>query len=180
MINELTTSPKPQNKSARNVCLGCFAAFIAVAVLYTYVDKYKGIVGLVAIGILTAGIFIYTKYISSKYYYDITYDSDGTPILVIRQLMGRRYTTLLRTSLSEIREVVRESREESAKKKVDSRTAIYRYAPTLIPDFTYRLTVKNYHEQYDVIIEGNDEFADLLRSYSEEARARENSKNDEY
>lgn len=180
MISEFSTSPKPQNKSAHTVCAVAMAVFAALAIAYAAADKYKGVIGLAALAFLTAGIYIYTKYVAVKYYYDVTFDADASPIFVVRQLTGKRCTTNLRISLCDIREIVKENKEERRKSRAPEGVARYYYTPTLFPDITYRIIVKSRYESCEVLIEGSDGFAEMLLAYANEARMLSQDEEDDY
>ena len=170
MIKEISARPTPQNKNAKIGFL-IFLLLSAVAfVTYYFIDRYKGVVGLVGLMALTTGILIYTKYISVQFYYDVVIDSGNNPMFVVRQLIGRRVTTLCRIDLADIIDVKHEGKNERRAHKTARGVRQYVYAPTLFPKETYRLTVKSRYENAEIIIEGTGEFASLLSEYSKEAR----------
>ena len=171
MINELSVHPKSQNKSAHIVCGAFMASFIAALVIYLSIDRFKGIIGLCAIVLLTVGIMIYTRYISAKYYYDITYDVNSCAVLVVRQLTGKRQSTLCCIALSSIVSVVRETKDERRAHKTPMGTRKYNYTPTLMPDLTYRITSNTRLEKCELVLEISDEYAKMLIDNVEEAKA---------
>ena len=172
MIKEISVRPKPQNKNAKIVFLATMFVFLALLATYIAVDKYKGIIGIVAIGFLSVSILVYTKYISPVFYYDITEDSEGTPVFVVRQIIGKRQQTLCRVDLADIKSAEIENREERKKHKTPGGVLKYNYGPTLNPDTVCRLSLANRYEKSEIIIEVSEEYLKTLLAYAEEARAR--------
>ena len=170
MIKELTVSPKPQNKKAKIAFLiTLFVSFVGFAVYFS-IERFRGIVGMFALFSLVTAILFYTKYIAPKFYYDITVDSENAPIFVVRQLTGKRQTTLSRIDLFNIREISKEEREVTRSHKTPAGFRRYVYAPTLSPSLVYRITVVGRYERAEIIIECSDEFADYLRLAVAEAK----------
>ena len=170
MINEITVRPRAKNKKAHIICLVFLLLAVAVTVIYTTVERYRGVIGLGALAMLAAAIYVYTKYLGAYYSYDVVL-SDGTPLFLVRQTTGKRSTLLLNIPISAIREVRRESREERRAHKVSDGTQLYVFTPTVLPEEVYRITAAGQGERYEIIIECNQDFADLLVRYGEEARA---------
>ena len=142
------------------------------AVLFVFsftADKYKGIIGFVAIVFLTAALYIFTRYMAIEYYYDITL-SGGEPLFVVRQATCKRSTTMTRISLSSITDVKVENAKERKGHKAPSGYARYCYVPTFMPDKTVRITVASRYEKAEIVIEGSAEFAELILAYSREAK----------
>ena len=179
MIKELTVHPKPKNNNAKIATL-IFVLIAAVGfVLYFQMEKYRGLVGFAALFALTTGILLYTKFISPEFYYDITFDANEEAIFVVRQVVGRRQTTLSRVALADIFKIEKEVGEAYKKHKTPKNTKKYVYAPTMFPKEVYRLTVKGAYEEAEIIIECSDEFASLLKEYSKEAQAIRESEDEE-
>ena len=171
MIRELSVRPVPTNKNAKAFFLGSLFLALVSLVAYFSVDKYRGIVGLFIIVFLTAGILVYTKYISAQYYYDVTFDSNGAPVFVVRQVTGKRQTTLCRVDLYAIRSVTLLEGENKKQHKAPDKAVRYVYTPTLFPSSVYLIYVKSSYEHAELMIECSEEFASLLMSYADEARA---------
>ena len=171
MINEFSVNPKPQNKSAKVACLACLTVFAAAVVCYMTLSHYKGLIGLAAIIFLTVGIMIYTRYIAVKYYYDVTFDSESHAVLSVRQITGKRQTTLCCIYLSSIESIARETKEERRAHKTPFGMRKYNYTPTLIPSLTYRIESKSRLESCEIRLEITDELAEKLREYVAEAKA---------
>jgi hypothetical protein len=143
-------------------------------------DRYKGIVGTVGLFILVTAILIYTKYISPSFSYDVCPDTDDVPVFIVRQIIGKRITTLCRIELADIASVERETRDEAKKHKTPKEYRKYVYAPTLFPPEIYRLTVNSRYEKAEIIIEISDELCELLTSLIEEAKTLRAASVDEY
>ncbi len=178
MINEFSTSPKPQNKNAHIACAVAMAAFAALTAAYMLMDKYRGVVGLAAITALTAGIYIYTKYMSAKYHYDITNSTEGQALLVVRRSVGKRDTTLYMTPLYRIQAVEMQTR--GAAKKHDPAFARHYFTPTFMPLTTCLITVKSRLESAELVIECSEDFANILSRYAAEERDREALEEENY
>lgn len=170
MIRPQSARLKPTNNKARNYSFIALMIAVVLTAVYMAIPVYKGVVGLLLITALVFCIFIYTKYISPVYFYDIDFDAYGVPIFVVRQVTGRRQSTLSRISLSDITEIKRETAKERDGHKTPKDFRKYVYCPTLMPEVTYRLTVVNRYENAEIIIEANEEYAAMLAEYIEEAK----------
>lgn len=171
MITETYIKVKPSNNKARVAFALCVAGGIALSVLSTIIPLYRGLVSLGGVILLVAGVSIFSRYVASVYYYDITHDSYGTPIFVVRQISGKRESTLCRIDLADIVKIEDESAEEKRKHKTPNGYRKYSYVPTLMPKSTTRLTVHSRYEKSEIIIEGGERLSTLLASYAEEARS---------
>ena len=170
MISEFSVHAKPKNKNA----VIAFVVLLLVSALgfcvYFILDSYRGVVGLFALMILTIAILVYTKFIAPAFYYDIATDSDGIPMFVVRQIIGKRQTTLCRLDLADIVSVDYETKEERSHHKTQRGVRKYIYAPTMFPKEIYRITAKSRYESAEIIIEGSEVFANTLKDYAREAR----------
>ena len=171
MISPMTIKPEPQNNKAKHIFFACLGSAIVSIALYTMLEKYNGIVGIVALGFITAAIYLYNRYICASYYYDVAVDSNGSPIFVVSQSVGKRQTTLCRVDLSSIMVVKAMSAEERKNYKLASDIARYFYSPTLSPDRVYLLEVRSPYEKADVFVELTDEQAGMISAFAKEARA---------
>ena len=170
MIREFSVKPKPSNNYAGLLFSITLSLSFALIALSTFIPTYSGIVSLAGVGALTVALVVYTKYISPTYYYDITFDSNDMPILVVRQQIGKRYTTLCRIGISEIVKIEREGRKERRSRKTPEGYVRYSYLPTLNPAESYRLTTGGRYERAEILIESSEGFAELLTAYAAEAR----------
>lgn len=170
MIKEFSVHPKPRNNKAKIAFLIAILVSAAGFVTYFLMDRYKGLIGVFALMCLTTAILFYTKFISPEFYYDITFDSSDNPLFVVRQLVGKRQTTLCRIDLADIVSVKHETAKERKAHSTPLGTRKYVYAPTMLPSDIYRITVKGRYENSEIIIEATEEFAELLISYALKAR----------
>lgn len=170
MIREFSVKPKPSNNKARTAFILCTVSSFALVTLSTLLPLYKGLVSLAGVALLTVALALYTKYIAPVYFYDITFDSVGTPLLVVRQQTGKRHTTLCRISLHEIVKIEKQSKKQRREHKTPYEVKKYSYLPTLDPAEVYRITTSGRYERAEILIESSEGFAELLISYSAEAR----------
>ena len=171
MIIEFSVKTKSTNNKARAAFITCMALAFLIMMISTLIPLYKGLVSLVGMALLVAAITLYTKYLACTYFYDITFDSNGTPLFVVRQLVGKRETTLCNIPLADVIRVEKEDREARAAHKTPSGMRKYSYLPTLSPDVIYRLTTSGAYENAEIIIEANEHFAEVIRANAEEARS---------
>ena len=170
MINEFSARVKNSNNNARVAFIAFLVAGGATVLAYSIIPTYKGVVGLVAVALLTAAVLVYTRYMAPIYFYEITHDYEGTPIFVVRQVTGRRETTLARITLADITSVDVEGKTERKSHKTDYGTKKYTYTPSLGPSVTCRITAKSRYERSEITIEAGEDFAAMLRAYVNEAR----------
>ncbi len=170
MIKDFYAHAKPSNNNAKNIFVGLLGAAAMIMVAYFTAESYKGIIGLFAVVAITAAVLVYTKYIGVEYYYDITSDSNGSPVFVVRQIIGKRQTTLCRVDLHNITKIERISREEKRKHKTEARYKKYSYLPTIAPAYSLLIKLHSESENAEIFIEAPDEFGNLLLSYAKEAR----------
>lgn len=170
MIKELSVRAKPANRKAHVISAACLIAAAVLFVTRLIVNRFAGIIDLGTIGCITASVFLYTKYISSNYYYETMITTDGEPLFLVRRLTGKRSTTLCRISFAEILSVKAESAEEFKKHKTPRGVVKYLYTPTLFPEKVYRIQMRSAYERAEIVIECSDEFAALISSWAKEAR----------
>lgn len=184
MIREFSVKAKPTNNKARVTfvtLLSCAGlTFGAYLVMRAFEVQKSGLFGLIPLALVIAAVFIYTKYVSPVYYYELASDSDGYPLFVVRQTYGKRTSTLCRIGLSEITGLERETRSQRRAHKTPRTIMKYNYLPTLLPNYTYRITTRSRYEQAEIVIEINDEFAELLKGYIKEAKDRQIADEDDY
>jgi hypothetical protein len=164
MIRDFSATPKQQNKKS---VIFMSAFFVAGAILFgisLFINNYRGVVGLVALLLFTTGVFVYIKFVSVVFHYDIIAEGQDEPIFVIRQTVGKRNITLVRIAFREIEKIERETLSERRAHKTKSRVNAYSYCPTLMPDVSYRIYFKNAYESGEITVEGSEEFIEMLRS----------------
>ncbi len=172
MIKEFFSHAKPSNNKAKKLFITLLAIGALITLAYMALDKYKGVIGLFALGAIVGAVFIYTKYLGVEYFYDITFDSAGSPVFVVRQMSGKRQSTFCRLDLHSITKVERLSAKERKAHKTDKGIRKYFYLPTLAPESVILITAKSEYEYAEITIEASEEFAEMLKSYSKEARER--------
>ncbi len=171
MTRDFSVTPKPQNKNAQRL-MGLFflIAIISLAVAI-FVDRYKGVIGLVTLGSLITAILVYTKYVAVVFHYDVICEGEYEPLFVVRQTVGKRNVTLCRVAFADFVKIEKESAAERRAHKTSSHVKKYVYAPSLAPAVSYRITVANERERSEIIIEGTDELSETLMNISAEAKA---------
>lgn len=170
MINEFSAHARPTHNKGKIAFLIAISAAAVLVVFSLRAENYSGLIGLAAIIFLTAALFIFTKYVAVEYYYDITV-SDGEPLFVVRQAVGKRRTTMSRIALADIASVELEDTEKRKSHKTAPGYLKYAYVPTLMPNETIRITVSARYEKAEIVIEGNREFAELISRYAAEAKS---------
>ena len=180
MIKEFSVRPNPSNNNAKLIFWATLMAGALFMVASMMIDRYRGVVSLVALGLFCTAIFFYTKFISSYYMYDVTFDSDNTAVFVVRQITGKRQSTHCRIALFEITDIVKETKEERKKHQTPLGTRKYVYFPTFSPDLCYRIISKNRYESSEILVEFTDQMAELLSDYVKEAKELEALRQEDY
>ena len=170
MISEFSVHAKSKNNNA----VIAFVVLLIVSALgftaYFFLESYKGVVGVFALMILTVAILVYTKFIAPSFYYDVAVDSENVSMFVVRQIIGKRQTTLCRIDLADIVSIEYETKKDRIRHKTPRGVRKYIYAPTMFPNEIYRITAKNRYETAEIIVEGTEVFLETMRAYVNEAR----------
>lgn len=169
-MQEFSVKLTPSNNKARIAFIALLMGAFVLFALSSFVPLYRGIVSLGGMVCLVASLTLYTKYVSPVYYYDFTDDGYGTRLFVVRQMNGKRQSTLCRISFGEIKKVERETPEIRRGHQTPTGYRKYSYLPTLSPEVCYRLTIVNSYEKAEILIEVTDELADVIKGYAREAR----------
>ena len=170
MIKELSVRPKPQNNNAK-ILTGAFFTLFAIAFLVSMrISRFSGVVATAAMFLLVSALLVYTKYVSVSFCYDLVNGENDEGLFVVRQTLGKRNQTLCRISLRDIVKIEKETRQQRRAHKTERGVMRYSYTPTLSPAVSYRIFVKNRYESCEIVIEGNDEFIELITRYSEDER----------
>ena len=170
MITNLSVRPTPTNNKAKYLAIALLVGALATGILYSVMENFRGVVGLICLAFITAAIFVYTKYIAPVYNYDVVAEGN-TYLFVVRQTTGKRTTTLCRIDLASIRRIDRETEADRKAHKTPTGFISYVYCPTLAPDVTYLITSQTRYERAEIRIEASDDFAALLTEYAREAKA---------
>ena len=163
MFNEFSISVKSQNKKAKYAFGGCLGSALIFVIAYMNIPKYQGIVGIGALAFITAAIYIYNRYVAAEYGYDVTVDSVGRPVFVVRQKVGKRNATVCRIDLYGISSIEKLDKETRRNHKTEKGVLKYVYGPTLMPDTIYLISSRTSREKADLYVEATDEFASALR-----------------
>ena len=170
MISEISVSPRPSNNKARHLFFILMILTVTAAAIYLSIQNYKGLVGLGCLVFLVGAIYIYNRYMATKYYYDVMIDTAGTPLFVVRSVVGKRATTLCRVELSSVIGITTITAEERKNHKAPDGFVKYYYTPTMSPDRITLVTVSSRYEHAEISIEASDDFIGLLRAYVTEAK----------
>ena len=179
MINEFSIHAKATNNKAKNAFMVCFFASFAALFGAAAFKSFVWVPQFIGMVLLIASITIYTKFLSSKYFYEIVHDTEGTPLFIVNQLIGKRMTTLCRIALYEIAKIEGECAEERKNHKPRAGVKKYNYVPTLMPDKVFRIYTASRHEHAEIVIEISDEAAAMLVEYAREARELYQTREDE-
>ena len=179
MITELSVSPRAANKSASMVFAALLTSAAISTVLYLSAERFRGVIGLLSLILITAAILVYTRYISVKYYYDVTFDANSRAVFTVRQVIGRRVSTLCCIHLHSISRIEWESREMRREHKVPMGVRKYNYTPTLFPAETVRIYSETRVEKAQIVIEASLEFMNKLDEFAKEARYLRSLEDDE-
>ena len=170
MIREFSVKSRSSNNIARALFIIFTSSSFAFIMLSSFINHYKGVVSLLGVMMFSVALILYTRYVAPIYYYDIFIDSEGHPLFIVRQQVGKKYSTLCRIGLNEIKKIDGESLKERREHKTDLGVRKYSYLPTIAPKKAYRITTEGRYEKAEILIECSDEFAGLLSEYSAEAR----------
>lgn len=171
MIKDFSVTPKPKNKNSVILMCAFFVLALISLIVTFFLDKYKGVVGMVTFLSLITAILVYTKYVAVVFHYDIIGEGVDEPLFVVRQTVGRRNVTLCRIALADIISINKESAKERREHKSERGVTRYVYAPTLAPDESFRIKVFSRREKAEIIVELTEPFAEMLMTLAAEAKA---------
>lgn len=173
MINEISMHVVPKNKNGVLLFLVTLSVGAVLSVIAGNLESYRGIVGLFGLFFFVASLYSYTRYVVREYYYDVTVIEDE-PLLVVRQLIGKRSTVMCRIALADIVKVeLFANRGElgDVANKLPPEYTKFNYTVTLsLGQPSIRLTVNSRDGKCGIVLEGGSELAELMRNYSEQAR----------
>ena len=156
--------------------IGFIAAF-ATCFAGTY-SRYTVLIAAVA---FILGIVVHTKYVAVELYYDVITQGVDEPLFVVRYKTGKRVSTMCNIEIADVTSVTQETSAERRAHKKERDVSLYNFAPTLFPEKTYRMCVRNKHAKCDLILEGSDDFFKMILDISEQARTiRESREDGEY
>lgn len=163
--------PRATNEKGKRAFLLFLILSAALFAASLFLPSYQGIVQLCALVGITIALYFYNRYLATVYEYEITTDTDGTPIFVVSSYSGKRVSALCRIALWDIREIRRLSREQMRSQKKPKDTARHYYTPTLSPDSVLCIFERTRYEKEEIFIESNEAFEEYLRAAVEQARA---------
>ena len=177
MINEISVHVKPKNKNGMIAFLSSLTIGIFLFIYSSTLESYRGVLGLVALAFMVYALYAFTKYVCREYCYDII--AEDEPMLVVRQVVGKRSTAMCRILLSDITEVNFENKEQRANHRTDRDCMKYMYTVTMGVSDTVRLNVKSRYEKCEIVLEGTAELANALSNLASEARAQKAADDEE-
>lgn len=157
------------NKTARNLVIvllvGAFALMLIPAAIPTL--PFRWVVQLIALCLMTAGIFITTRYLTKMFFYRIVSDGEALDLTVSEASSnGKRQITVCRVGVAGIhRQVILASLEEekaerSALKK--ERVKIFDYRPDLRPEKSLLVLVEEGGEELALFLAYEETLASYL------------------
>ena len=179
MTSNFSVTPKPQNKNAKLLMCAFFLVALVSLVVTLFLEKYRGVVGMVTFASLITAILVYTKYVAVKFHYDIIVEDVEEPLFIVRQTIGKRDVTLCRIAFADITKIEKETAEERRAHKSAQGVAKYSYTPTLSPSVSYRIFIFSRYEKAEIVIEGTEELFEMLRYLSVSAKANRVTEDDE-
>ena len=170
MTPEISVHARPTNNKARIAVCACFISALIILTVSALVDKYKGVLGFIMLIALTSAIFIYVKFLATKYIYDLTTSQEGAPILIARSITGKRESTLMRIELAQVILVERLEGDEIHSYRTEAGVLKYVYSPTLMPEALTLIKMRAAYQKADILIEAPKEFEALIKDTAEKAR----------
>ena len=161
MIKEAIYTARPRTKAAKSVFLGLLGTSLLLVVAANISPVYSGIIWLVALGFITATIYVYNRYVGAEYCYEVS-ESGGRPSFIINMRIGKTVRTMARVDLYAITEVKKMTREEYRAHKSGRDVARFPYFPTMFSDEVYLVCVRSHHEKADLFIEADGDFVATL------------------
>ncbi len=164
--------PKPRNQTARNtifLLFGGSAALLLVTVAFPQVPFRWGF-QLVALGLLTAAVFLVTRYLTKRFIYRIVEDGEGGYDLTVTETAsnGKRAVTVCRVGMDHVLSVQRLDLSDggdslakwnATKKK---RTKIFDYCMELRPTVSALVLVREGGEELLLRLSPEEELIALL------------------
>lgn len=172
MINEFSVHAMPTNKNAIVISLASLAGAAVLFAAAWFTEEKKWIPQSLCLVLLVIGLMLLTRYVLPKFYYDVTVDTEGTPLFIVRQQNGKRQTTLCRIAFADIRKIEEETAKQRRAHKTPTGYIKYTYVPTLFPEKSYRIIAVSRYEHAEIVIECTPEMAGTLSELAAEARER--------
>lgn len=161
MLEPKSMSVKAKNDAARSVLFGLLGTSAIFVIAAMYSSMLTGVLWIIALAFITATIYVYNRHVGSEYYYDIGMDG-GKESLVVSMRVGKTVKTLARLDISSVTEVRRMTRKEFRSHKCERGVFKYPYFPTMFPTEVYLVSIRSDHEQLDLFLELDEDFAKAL------------------
>lgn len=161
MIKERIYTAKARTKAAKSVFLGLLGTSMIFVIAANIATKYSGIIWLVALGFVTATIYVYNRYVGAEYYYEVS-DCGGRPSFIVSMRIGKTVRTMARVDLHSITEARKLNRAEYRAHKCEKGVLKYAYFPTMFSNEVYLLTIRSHHEKADLFIEADEDFISVI------------------
>ena len=161
--------PSKTNQTARNLVfvliVGAFALMAIPAAIPTL--PFRWVIQLLALALLTAGIFMTTRYLTKIFLYRIVGEGDDLDLTVTEAASnGKRQVTVCRVGLRGIRRaVILSSREEEKKERAvltKNRTKQFDYRPDLHPAKSILVIVEEGGEELCLLLAYEERLASYL------------------
>ena len=164
MTNEMIYFAKAKTNTAKKVLFGLLGTSVLLIVATYLTKKYSGIIWVLALGFITATIYVYNKYVASEYRYEIV-NFESKPVFTVSMRVGKTERTMARLDLCDVTEIRKMSRDEYRLHKCDKGVLRYSYFPTMFAKEVYFICVRSEYENADVFIEIDEAFAAKLEFY---------------
>lgn len=163
MIDKAFYSAKSKNATAKSVFLGLLGTSMLLALAAIISPVFSGVIWLFALISVTATIYVYNRYVGAEYGYTVS-DDYGSRLLIIDMRIGKTVRTMARLELNSLTEVRRMTGKEYREYKCEKGVMKYPYFPTMRPDEVYLVSIRSEHENADIFIEVDENFAAVLLS----------------
>ena len=143
------TPPKNNQKAQRLIPLFLVGGGVLILLPRILGLPYASLFQLAGAGLLTAAIFLATRYVAKSYVYRICPVEDGQADFEVVELMsGQRRRTVCRIALTDVEEIITlKSEDQAALRALRERIRkegrkLYHYCPDLSPDSVTYLLIK--------------------------------------
>ena len=164
MHNEAFITVKPANNAARYVFLGLIGTAALLVIAIYLGAPFSGIIWTVDLVFVTAALYVYNRHMASEYCYEVK-NYGGRDSFIVSMQVGKTVRTLARLDADSVTEVRRLTGKEHRAYKCARGVFKYNYFPTMLPESVYLVSIRSVHENADVFIEANEEFASVLAGY---------------
>ena len=169
--------PQKSNQTARNLILLLFGGAFALLAITTLMGDYsfRWIFQTIAILLLTAAVFLTTRYLTKLYIYRMEENGEGEPDLTVTESAtnGKRPVTVCRVSLHHIESVRLFDFSDGGaslaawKKFKTGRKRIFDYRIDFRPTIFLLVTVKEGGETLHLLFSHMEDLSELLRAAAE-------------